>query len=88
MRHRGGGHKRRYRIIDFKRLGDTECIVERLEYDPNRTSWIALLKNIKTSKVLFFFFLLFFSFLFFSFLFFSFTLTNTSRKFLENIKIK
>ncbi len=42
-RHRGGGHKQRYRIIDFKR--DKEGVpgrVERLEYDPNRTAHIAL----------------------------------------------
>ncbi|HJO74822.1 MAG TPA: 50S ribosomal protein L2 [Rhodospirillales bacterium] len=44
-RRRGGGHKRRYRIIDFKRLKyDMEATVERLEYDPNRTAFIALLK--------------------------------------------
>lgn len=43
--HRGGGHKRRYRIIDFKRRKhDIEATVERLEYDPNRTAWIALVK--------------------------------------------
>ncbi|MBI1215193.1 MAG: 50S ribosomal protein L2 [Alphaproteobacteria bacterium] len=43
--HRGGGHKKRYRIIDFKRKKfDVEATVERLEYDPNRTAWIALLK--------------------------------------------
>jgi len=43
--HRGGGHKKRYRIIDFKRRKfDVEAIVERLEYDPNRTAWIALIK--------------------------------------------
>ena len=42
---RGGGHKRRYRIIDFKRVhDDIEATVERLEYDPNRTSFIALVK--------------------------------------------
>lgn len=43
-RHRGGGHKQHYRIIDFKR--DKEGVaarVERLEYDPNRTAHIALL---------------------------------------------
>ena len=39
----GGGHKQRYRIIDFKRrLWDVEGTVERLEYDPNRTAFIAL----------------------------------------------
>jgi len=44
-RHRGGGHKQRYRIIDFKR--DKDGIageVERIEYDPNRTANIALIK--------------------------------------------
>jgi len=44
-RHRGGGHKQRYRIIDFKRDKDGVAgIVERLEYDPNRTAHIALVK--------------------------------------------
>jgi large subunit ribosomal protein L2 len=44
-RRRGGGHKRTYRIIDFKRRKwDMEAVVERLEYDPNRTAFIALLK--------------------------------------------
>lgn len=44
-RHIGGGHKQKYRIIDFKRIKDTvPAIVERLEYDPNRTANIALLK--------------------------------------------
>jgi large subunit ribosomal protein L2 len=43
--HRGGGHKRRYRIIDFKRRKfDVEATVERLEYDPNRTAFIALVR--------------------------------------------
>ncbi|MCM5558439.1 50S ribosomal protein L2 [Pleomorphomonas sp. JP5] len=43
--HRGGGHKRSYRLIDFKRrkLG-VPAVVERLEYDPNRTGFIALIK--------------------------------------------
>jgi large subunit ribosomal protein L2 len=42
---RGGGHKRRYRTIDFKRRKfDVEGTVERLEYDPNRTAFIALVK--------------------------------------------
>ena len=45
MRRRGGGHKRRYRIIDFKRLKyDMPATVERLEYDPNRSAFIALLR--------------------------------------------
>jgi len=45
VRHRGGGHKRLYRVIDFKRdkLG-VPATVERLEYDPNRTAFIALIK--------------------------------------------
>ena len=42
-RHIGGGHKRRYRLIDWKRNKfDVEGTVERLEYDPNRTAFIAL----------------------------------------------
>ncbi|WP_127752907.1 MULTISPECIES: 50S ribosomal protein L2 [unclassified Devosia] len=41
--HRGGGHKRTYRLVDFKRVKfDSVGTVERLEYDPNRTAWIAL----------------------------------------------
>jgi large subunit ribosomal protein L2 len=41
--HRGGGHKRSYRLVDFKRVKfDMEATVERLEYDPNRTAFIAL----------------------------------------------
>ncbi len=44
VRHRGGGHKRHYRVIDFKRTKDgIPAKVERIEYDPNRTSNIALL---------------------------------------------
>ena len=43
-RHRGGGHKQSYRIIDFKRNKmDVPATVERLEYDPNRTAFIALI---------------------------------------------
>ena len=43
-RRRGGGHKRSYRIIDFKRQKfDVQGTVERLEYDPNRTAFIALI---------------------------------------------
>ena len=42
-RHRGGGHKQRYRIVDFKRNKDgIPAKVERIEYDPNRTAHIAL----------------------------------------------
>ena len=44
-RRRGGGHKRSYRIVDFKRRKwDMAATVERLEYDPNRTAFIALIK--------------------------------------------
>ncbi len=45
MWHRGGGHKKKYRVIDFKRNKfDMVATIERLEYDPNRTAWIALIK--------------------------------------------
>ncbi len=45
VRHQGGGHKRRYRVIDFKRNKDgIVATVERLEYDPNRSANIALMK--------------------------------------------
>ena len=44
-RRRGGGHKRRYRVVDFKRQKfGVVGTVERLEYDPNRTAFIALIK--------------------------------------------
>jgi large subunit ribosomal protein L2 len=44
-RHIGGGHKQRYRLIDFKRNKDgIDAVVERLEYDPNRSAHIVLLK--------------------------------------------
>ncbi|MBM3538858.1 MAG: 50S ribosomal protein L2 [Alphaproteobacteria bacterium] len=44
-RHHGGGHRRRYRVVDFKRRKfDVAGTVERIEYDPNRTSFIALIK--------------------------------------------
>jgi large subunit ribosomal protein L2 len=44
-RHKGGGHKRRYRRVDFLRKKfDQPAIVERLEYDPNRTAFVALIK--------------------------------------------
>lgn len=44
VRHQGGGHKRKYRVIDFKRLKDgIPATVKAIEYDPNRTSNIALL---------------------------------------------
>ena len=41
----GGGHKRRYRLVDFKRRKfDVPAVIERLEYDPNRTAFIALVR--------------------------------------------
>jgi large subunit ribosomal protein L2 len=42
-RHIGGGHARRYRLVDFKRRKFETATVERLEYDPNRTAWLALI---------------------------------------------
>jgi len=45
VRHKSAGHKKSYRIIDFKRdRYDVEAVVERIEYDPNRTAFIALVK--------------------------------------------
>src|SRR5256885_17150916 len=42
-RHKGGGHKHHYRVVDFKRTKDgIPAKVERIEYDPNRTAHIAL----------------------------------------------
>lgn len=50
-RHKGGGHAQKYRIIDFKRNKDgINGIVERLEYDPNRTAYIALVKYLDGAK--------------------------------------
>ncbi len=44
-RFQGGGHKRTYRMVDFKRRKfDVSATVERLEYDPNRSAFIALVK--------------------------------------------
>ena len=45
VRFQGGGHKRTYRLVDFKRRKfDVEGTIERIEYDPNRTAYIALVK--------------------------------------------
>ena len=45
VRHQGGGHKQRYRIVDFKRRKDgVPAVVEHIEYDPNRGAHLALLK--------------------------------------------
>ena len=45
VRHRGGGNKQKYRIIDFKRANEAPAKVIGVEYDPNRTSYIALLET-------------------------------------------
>ena len=45
VRHRGGGNKIKYRIIDYKRADETPNVVIGVEYDPNRSAYIALLKN-------------------------------------------
>ena len=45
VRHHGGGNKQKYRLIDFKRNVDESAKVIGIEYDPNRTSYIALLEN-------------------------------------------
>ncbi|AEW45935.1 50S ribosomal protein L2 [Mycoplasma haemocanis str. Illinois] len=51
VRHRGGGHKRRYRIIDFKRDKDgVPAIVKTIEYDPNRSSFISLVSYVDGEK--------------------------------------
>ena len=43
--HKGGGHKRSYRLVDFKRQrANVSAVVERIEYDPNRTAFIALIR--------------------------------------------
>ncbi|MCT4635619.1 MAG: 50S ribosomal protein L2 [Rickettsiales bacterium] len=45
--HKGGGHKQKYRIVDFRRNKiDVEASIERIEYDPNRTAFIALIKYV------------------------------------------
>ena len=50
-RHRGGGHKRMYRVIDFKRAKDgVKSVVDSIQYDPNRSARIALLKYIDGEK--------------------------------------
>ncbi len=50
-RHIGGGHKQKYRIIDFKRnKDDIAAKVERIEYDPNRSAYIALLHYVDGEK--------------------------------------
>ena len=50
VRHRGGGNKIKYRIIDFKRADESANTVIGIEYDPNRSAYIALLQNEKGDK--------------------------------------
>ena len=50
VRHHGGGNKVKYRIIDFKRQATGACKVIGVEYDPNRTAYIALLENEEGKK--------------------------------------
>ena len=50
VRHRGGGNKQKYRIIDFKRADESANTVIGIEYDPNRSAYIALLQNEKGEK--------------------------------------
>ncbi|KAI0658412.1 mitochondrial ribosomal protein subunit L2 [Cubamyces menziesii] len=45
VRHRGGGHKQRIRIVDFMRMDPGPCDVVRIEYDPGRSAHIALIRN-------------------------------------------
>ena len=45
VRHKGGGNRQKYRIIDFKRASDKPATVIGVEYDPNRTAYIALLQD-------------------------------------------
>ncbi len=50
VRHKGGGNRQKYRIIDFKRQSDKPATVIGVEYDPNRTAYIALTKDTDGNK--------------------------------------
>ena len=50
VRHKGGGYRQKYRIIDFKRQSEKAQTVVGVEYDPNRTSYIALLQDEEGKK--------------------------------------
>ncbi len=50
VRHKGGGNKVKYRIIDFKRSSNLPATVIGIEYDPNRSAYIALLQNTEGDK--------------------------------------
>lgn len=51
VRHRGGGHRRRIRTVDFVRAEPGQQKVKRIEYDPNRTAHLALLENMETGNL-------------------------------------
>jgi ribosomal protein L2 len=51
VRHRGGGHKRRIRMVDFARKDPGPHIVERMEHDPGRSAHIALVRNQETKRL-------------------------------------
>ncbi|KAL4933913.1 mitochondrial 54S ribosomal protein uL2m [Aspergillus undulatus] len=51
VRHHGGGHKRRIRVVDFKRDAPGPHLVERIEHDPGRSAHIALLRSQETQKL-------------------------------------
>lgn len=51
IRHRGGGAKRQYRLVDFKMLGNESCTIETIEYDPNRSARIALISKADGTKL-------------------------------------
>jgi ribosomal protein L2 len=50
VRHRGGGHKRRIRIVDFTRMEGGKHLVDRIEHDPGRSAHIALITHMETGK--------------------------------------
>ena len=50
MRHHGGGHRRRIRTVDYERMEPGKHIVERIEYDPNRSAHLALIESVKTKE--------------------------------------
>ncbi|KAF2472005.1 ribosomal protein L2 [Lindgomyces ingoldianus] len=50
VRHRGGGHKRRIRIVDYYRFAPGKHVVDRIEYDPNRSAHLALVTRVETGE--------------------------------------
>lgn len=50
VRHRGGGHKRRIRIVDYQRKAPGKHVVDRIEYDPNRSAHLALVTRVETGE--------------------------------------